>query len=344
MVYGLRKYFPREFEVEVAAGVGDGRLERKIRDLGIRYHHVPHLVREVKPFYDILALFELVRLMKENKYDVVHLHSSKAAALGRIAAKLAGVKKVVYTIHGFWGIEQYKGWKRYAVVCTEKLLSKLTDRIVLLCERDLEKAKRYGIGNPRQYVIIPNTVILEHKPIPGSLRKELGIPENVKIVGNIARLDKPKNPLRFLRIASEILKVRDDVVFVWIGGAVVNDGTKEEVEEFLERETLLREKVYFMDFREDATKFLGDFDVFLLTSDSEGMPLVVLEALKAGVPVISTDVGCVREMIGENSVSSSEERLVELLLESLDQPKRAETKITNYEDFINSYERLFRSL
>jgi len=267
-------------------------------------HVVKDLVRELNPWKDLKAYFQLKRLIKQGRYDVVHLHSSKAGFLGRIAAKKCGVPTVIYTVHGWWPIEQYHGLKRKLLIYAERFASKFSDKIVFLCKRDLEKARVWKIGTEKQCIIIHNAIIPPQTFEKGALRRELNISENVKIVGNVARLDRPKNPIRFLEIAKLVLSERDDVVFVWIGGSVVDDYYGKEVQKWLEDNSHLKEKVYFLPFRKDAVQLMADFDILLLTSDSEGMPLVVLEALALGIRVVSTDVGCVGEIV-ENSVSNA---------------------------------------
>jgi glycosyltransferase involved in cell wall biosynthesis len=304
LVYGLKHYYPEEFEVEVACGKHDGKLIPELEKLGVKVHIVEDLVREISPLKDIKASFQLRRIIKKGKYDIVHLHSSKAGFLGRIAAKLSGVPLVVYTVHGWWGIEQYKGIKRKLFIYAERIAAKFCDKIVFLCRRELDKARSWKIGKESQYEIIPNAIVPIEEVQKGQLRNELGIDESVKIIGNVARLDPPKNPIRFLEIAKLVLSKRDDVVFVWIGGSVVDDYYGKEVQKWLEKNSYLKEKIYFLPFRKDAIQLMSDFDVFLLTSDSEGMPLVVLEAQSLGVPVVSTDVGCVGEIV-ENTVSNA---------------------------------------
>lgn len=212
IVYGLKKYYPDQFEVEVACGPENGQLVEELKKINVKVHVIPDLVREISPVKDLRAYFQIKRLIKDGKYDVVHCHSSKAGFLGRIAAKRAGVKNVIYTVHGWWGIEQYRGLKRKLLILAERFAAKFCDKIVLLCHRDLLKAKEWKIGKDSQYVIIPNALIPQPPASRGKLRKELGIPENTKIVGNVARLDPQKNPLRFLEVAELVLKERDDVV------------------------------------------------------------------------------------------------------------------------------------
>lgn len=313
LVYGLKQFYPDEFEVEVACGPHNGMLIQELEKLNVKVHVVKDLVREIDPWKDLKAYFQLKQLIRQGKYDVVHLHSSKAGFLGRIAAKRCKVPMIVYTVHGWWPVEQYKGLKRKFIVLLERFAARYCDKIVLLCQRDLQKAKGWKIGKDHQHVVIPNAIIPEAPAQKGALRKELGIPESVKIVGNVARLDPPKNPIRFLEVAKLVLQERSDVVFVWIGASVVDDAYSKKVQQWLEGNPQVKEKVYFLPFRKDAVKLMADFDVLLLTSDAEGMPLVVLEALSQGVPVVSTDVGCVGEMIEKHFVGNSPEELARIL-------------------------------
>ncbi|PLV56756.1 glycosyltransferase [Thermotoga sp. SG1] len=346
IVYGLKKYYPDQFEVEVACGPENGQLIEELKKLNIKVHVIPDLVREISPLKDLKAYLQIRKIIKSGKYDVVHCHSSKAGFLGRMAAKTSGVKNVIYTVHGWWGVEQYRGLKRKFLILAERFAAKFCDKIVLLCHRDLLKAKEWKIGKDSQYVIIPNALIPQPPAPKGKLRKELSIPENIKIIGNVARLDPPKNPLRFLEVARLVLKEKDDVVFVWIGGSVVDDIYGKLVQEWLDEHPNVAKKVYFLPFRKDAVELMADFDVFLLTSDSEGMPLVVLEALNQGVPVVSTDVGCVSELTDE--IYSKEEEIVLNLFKILDELDRKGVTNHSYEElydrFIKNYASTYREV
>ncbi|PLV59336.1 glycosyltransferase [Thermotoga sp. KOL6] len=340
IVYGLKKYHSDEFEVEVACGSENGMLIPELKKIGVKVHIIEHLVREISPLNDMKAYKEIKKLIKEGNYDIVHTHSSKAGILGRIAARKCGVKKIVHTYHGFWGIEQYSGIKKRLLILSERIVAKYCDFLVFLCKREKEKAKVWKIGNENQYVIIPNAIIPEPPAPKGLLRKELNLPENVKIVGNVARLDPPKNPIRFLEVAKGVLERRNDVVFVWIGGSVVEDYYGKKVEEFLKRNSQMRNKVFFLPFRKDAPKLMADFDVFLLTSNSEGMPLVVLEAMNQGIPIVSTDVGCVGEMVSKTCHRNEE--LIEGVIKMLDDPNKDKLPKPSYEVFIKNYAELYR--
>ncbi len=174
----------------------------------------------------------------------------------------------------------------------------------------------------------------------GKLRKELNIPDNMKIIGNVARLDRPKNPMRFLEIAEKVLKERNDVVFVWIGGNVVEDYYAKQVEQYLSEKPLLKEKVKVLGFRKDATELMSDFDLFLLTSDDEGMPLVILEAQQLGIPVVSTDVGCVSEM--DAIVLSNDNATEKIRKALLNDFRYTNNTVSDLQSFIKRYVGLYK--
>lgn len=302
IVYGLKKNYSDQFEVEVAAGKENGMLFEELDKIGVKYHVVENLAREINPIKDLKAYFEIKKLIKQGNYDIVHAHSSKAGFLARIAAKKCGVKKVIYTYHGFWGIEQYRGIKKSLLIWAERFAARCSDYLVFLCNREKEKAEKYRIGKPSQYVIIPNAIMPIGNIQKGKLRRELGIPDHVKIVGNVARLDRPKNPIRFLQVAEKVVKERDDVIFVWIGGSIVEDFYAKQVQQYLDERPWLKEKVKILGFRKDAIELMADFDVFLLTSDNEGFGLVILEAMHLGKIVVSTKCGGPEDII-ENNIS-----------------------------------------
>uniref|UniRef100_A0A7C4VWM4 Glycosyltransferase family 1 protein n=1 Tax=Fervidobacterium pennivorans TaxID=93466 RepID=A0A7C4VWM4_FERPE len=344
LVYGLLKYYPEEFEIEVACGKENGMLIPELEKLGVKVHIIPNLVREISPLKDLKAFFEIKKLIKNGNYDIVHVHSSKAGLLGRIAARLSGVPKVIYTVHGWWPIEQYKGIKRKIFVLAERFGAIFCDKIVFLCKRDMEKAKNWKIGRQEQYEIIPNAILPIENIQKGKLRRELGIPEDVKIIGNVARLDPPKNPMRFLEIAKLILQERQDVVFVWIGGSVVENSYGKKVQKWLSENPKEAKYIHFLPFRKDAIELMADFDVLLLTSDAEGMPLVVLEAQSMGIPVVSTDVGCMGEINKYNfkewELSKAKELLLSLTKNNISNKngtKNSMAKFEKLERFLKSY-------
>jgi len=336
---GIKENYADKMDIEVACGNGTGVLISELEKIGVRVHVVPDLVRELSPIKDLKTYFQIKKIIEEGQFDIVHLHNSKVRILGGMAAKKLKVKNIVYTVHGWWHIEQYAGLKRHVFVLAERIGARYSNKVVFLCRKDMQKAKDWKIGNEKQYEVIPNAIIPEPIVEKGSLRREIGVKDGIKIVGNVARLDPQKNPIRFLETAKIVLNYINNVVFVWIGGSMVEDKSGKQVEHWLKMNPEIADKFYFLPFRSDATKLMADFDVFLLTSDSEGMPLVILEAIDRGVPVVSTDVGCVGEMIG--GAAQSDDELAQMVVNRL-LDKRNEDQISwTYDNFISAYYTLY---
>lgn len=141
-------HYPELFDVEVAAGKENGMLFEELEKINVKCHVIENLVREIDPVKDLKAYFEIKRLIKHGNYDIVHAHSSKAGFLARIAAKKCGVEKVIYTYHGFWGIEQYSGLKKELLIWAERFAARYSDHLVFLCNREKEKLKDTGSESP----------------------------------------------------------------------------------------------------------------------------------------------------------------------------------------------------
>jgi len=343
---GMKKRYENEIDVEVITG-SNGPLVDKLKSLDIQVHIVPNLVREINPIKDFKAFFEIKRIIKKGNFDVVHCHSTKAGILGRIAAKKSKVLNVIYTVHGWWSLTQYTGLKRKLAIYTERFASKYCDKIVFLCKKESEKAKKWKIGQENQYVVIPNSITVQPDPVRGILRKKLGLDDQVKIVGNVGRLDPQKNPIRFLKVAELVLQIRKDVIFIWIGDSS-NDFYKRRIDSFFEDHSDLKSRIVFLGFRSNASELMADFDVFLLTSNDEGMPLVVLEAFSAGVPVVSTNVGCLEEMSKQRKMKlvnvleeKCEQKLANAVLESLKE-NGVDSNVFYQNDMIKDYFQLYQ--
>ncbi len=308
-------------DFEVAVGRVCEPLRSDLMRMGIRVRVVPELVREISPFEDIKALFKLFSLMKSGEYDLVHTHSSKAGVLGRIAACMARIPSI-HTVHGWWGILGLKGIKRYVAILMERISALCGKKLILLSEYDRDLSESFKI--PGEKVIVPNSI----KPFDfrrGVLREELNLDDSIKIVGNVARLVEPKDPELFARIAESFHS--ENTVFIWIG-----DGDLKGV--------FKGTNVVLLGEREDARDLMADFDVFLLTSKYEGMPIAVLEALHMGVPVLSRWLPQLRDL--PISFYSDVDEAVEKLEEILSNPPKVDFQL-RYEDFIDSYLRIYRS-
>src|SRR5262245_19428064 len=170
-----------KFEVGLITGPG-GILDEEARNLtGVRVTFVPPLIRSVHPIKDALALFALTRILRKEKPDIVHTHSSKAGILGRLAAKMAGVPTIIHSIHGFGFNPYQKVLAQSVFVFLEKRMARFTTVLIAVAQENIKAGLRLGIGRPNLYRLIRSGVDIEKirqniiATDSEALQKELGI-------------------------------------------------------------------------------------------------------------------------------------------------------------------------
>ncbi|GAA3201852.1 glycosyltransferase [Nonomuraea roseoviolacea] len=278
----------RLYTGHVDGGEGD---HLALRSPGMRVHRIRGLGRSIKPADDVRALFALVSAMRDFRPHVVHTQTAKAGALGRVAAKLAGVGAA--TVHGFHGHllhGYFSGQKRALYVLSERMLASISDRLVTVGARVRDDLLQAGVGRPEQYtVILPG---VRPRPVPDrdAARQELGLPSRAPVVAFVGRLTRIKRPDRFAEAAREVLRRTPGCHFVVCGGG-------ELLEQFEASIAPIRDAFHLLGWREDVETVYAAADVVMLTSDNEGTPLTLIEAQMAGTPVVSTRVGSVAEVV-----------------------------------------------
>ena len=275
-----------EYEVTVAAGNLSGEvLGRTLRE-DVRRVALRFLQKEINPVLDLLAVGELARLMRREQFDIVHCHSSKAGLIGRLAARAAGVRTVVFTVQGWSFYGQGDGKSRKAFVALERTMSRLTTMFVCVARHDYENGLSNRIAPESKLTVIENGVV-NNVVRDGQKRvlRELGIGKSDLVVGMVGRLSRQKQPLRFLEIARRLGGTRGDVKFVLVG----NGPLRGPCEAFI-RENGLEQRVHLLGERHDVPDLLGAMDIFVLPSAWEGLPLSIMEAMFARLPVVASRV------------------------------------------------------
>lgn len=238
---------------------------------------------------DISIVSKIMRICKEEKINIVHTHNFSANLWGRLAAKLARVPCVVATEHSI------ATNKSYLQRLIDRSLSYLTDQIIAVSENvrtshiNAEEIARHKI------VTIYNGIeIQEGNLAPDTTRKrlELGLSQSAPVVGIVGRLHPAKAHIYFLRAAKRILQVIPSTMFV-----IVGDGPlKRELMEYV-AETGMKKNVCFLGFRHDCLEIINCFDVGVLSSIREGLPLTLLEYMAMKKPVVATAVGGTHEVV-----------------------------------------------
>ncbi len=276
----------------------EGSLLEDARRRGLLVRVLPNLVREIAPLRDLRAGLQLIALLRRERFDIVHTHSSKAGILGRFAAHVARVPHVVHTVHG-WGFHDHMSHhlKRFYVVL-ERMLEPWTSRLVSVSNTTTMVGLEEGIGEESSYALIRSGIPLErfHPDAERGrrVRAELGIGADELVVGSVGRLSEQKNPRDFVRMAAALSSGRSGLRFLYVG-----DGPLRKEVERQAADLGLGDAVLMPGIRGDVPDVLRAMDVFVLTSLWEGLPRVVLQALATGLPVVAYDTAGIQEAVTE---------------------------------------------
>lgn len=304
----------------------EGNMYELAEEKGVHPIVIDALGREIFFKEDFRALIKLIRLINIEKPDIVHTHTAKAGTLGRIAAKLTGVPVIIHTFHGHVFHSYFGFFKSKFFLWLERLLAKFTNVIITVGEQQRREIIQYKVAEPEKVVSI--SLGLDLKPFVSTktdqnkLRRELSLPRQTLLVGIVARLVPIKNHLCFLESTRLILQNFDNVRFLIIG-----DGELKTYLEQKARDLGLESRVIFMGFQHDLVKIYTGLDIVILSSFNEGLPVALIEAMAAGKPVISTNVGGVGDLIldGDNGLlvpSNDPMALAEAILYLLKNPER----------------------
>jgi glycosyltransferase involved in cell wall biosynthesis len=325
---------PERYEATIIAGDTDGtadsdgsgdRLLVHAVAAGLRVVSLPELVSPISPRQDTRGLRLLTAHLADAGYDVVHTHSAKAGALGRLAAERAGTPRVVHTFHGFPFHEFQSRGRRAAYVAIERYLGRRTDMFLAVGGAVAAEAVRRGIAGPERVRVINPAISWPDIPAGpaarAAARRRLGVPVGGKVVGTVGRVDYQKAPESFVDALAAL--DRPDVYGVWIGDGPL----RRDLERRAERRGL-GDRLHCVGHSDDVPGLLPGLDVFVMASRYEGLPCAVAEAMSAGLPVVATAVNAVPDVVlpGETGLLAAPERpqqLAAAIRYMLDQPAEA---------------------
>lgn len=273
--------------VDVLVG-GEGVFNTRARDLGLSCHSLKYLVREISHGKDIRAFFELRAMLSKLKPDLVHVHSSKAGILGRLAAKSLGLP-AVFTAHGWAFTEGVSEKRRFVYRNIERVMARFSDQILTVSEFDRQLALKAKVGDEETVLTIHNGM-----PEVGSNRVSFTQSDQIRLI-MVARFEVPKNQKFLLEALAKVETKNWEL-------ELVGDGPTLESARKLAAQLGIAEKVVFSGACDDVPIRLSRSDVFILISDWEGLPLTILEAMRSGLAVIASNVGGVSELVanGDN--------------------------------------------
>ncbi|MFI8687964.1 glycosyltransferase family 4 protein [Rossellomorea sp. NPDC077527] len=269
----------------IVLSMGSGPVTDELQKNGIRCEELTHLQLKINPMQDWLALNELCKWLKRLKPDILATHSSKAGMLGRMAGKICRVP-TVFTAHGWAFSEGVPERKRRVYTILERYAGKISNGIITVSDYDHQLALKHRIIHESKMQTIHNSV----PDVPENLRRNpLGsIPKLIMV----ARFASPKDH-RFLLMALESMRELS-----WELDLVGDGPLMKDIKDMVARSSIAH-RVHFLGNRRNIPELLADSHLFVLISRHEGLPISVIEAMRAGLPIVASDVGGLRELIEE---------------------------------------------
>jgi glycosyltransferase involved in cell wall biosynthesis len=291
---------------EVIGMCADGPLVEPVREAGFRVE-TPPLARSFNPLQAVAAIFRLYKLLRRERFDLVHVHTPAAAFVGRIAARLAGVPRIVYTAHGFYFHENMAWPKRWLIVVMEWLAGRFTHTLFTQSDEDAAVAKRLGLCRTGDILPIGNgSDPARFHPCTDQaarqeMRAELGVEGDKPVIVMIGRLVAEKGYPELI----EAMRALDAHLWI-VGERLVSDHAQpiDHALKMIENDPWLSRKIKLLGYRSDVPDLLRAGDIFVLPSHREGMPRSIIEAMLTGLPVVATNIRGSRELVvdGETGV------------------------------------------
>lgn len=273
-------------DVSVVTGT-IGWLTNELSAIGIDYEILPDLVREINLPKDIKTINSICHILEDKQPDIIHCHSSKAGIVGRIAGAIKNIP-AVFTAHGWAFTSGVSPAKRIIYAAIEHMMLGITKKVICVSEFDRQLAKRWFLHNYNRVVTVHNGIV--DKTFNSNIVREYSLP--LKLV-SVARFSHPKNNMELIKAVEQINKLYSDNLQL----NMVGDGPLLSEAQAYVSSHKLENDMYFLGSRTDVDDILNQNDIFCLISNYEGLPISIIEAMRAGMPIIASDVGGVNELV-----------------------------------------------
>lgn len=289
-----------------------------------RITFIAELRREVNLWDDWLVFWKLFGKFKQERFDIVHTHTAKAGALGRLAAKMAGVPVIIHTPHGHNFYGYFNGFISRVIIFIEKVLAVFTDRLIALTELEKQDYLKFRVADEQKTVLVYIGLELD-KFLANNADKVKGsfsINNREKVVGYVGRLDPIKGVQFFVEAARLCLQKNISLKFILVGEGILRKELEDKV-------TLwgLNDKIVFTGWRDDIPDIMSILDILVLPSLNEAVGIVLIEAGSLGVPVVASNVGGIAEIIKDKQTGilvepADPQAIAEAVKELLDNPQK----------------------
>jgi glycosyltransferase involved in cell wall biosynthesis len=288
--------FARESKMTAteAQAVAAQKLAAELR--GVKLIPVSSLVRHINPLKDLVALCTLLGHVRRQRPDIVHTHTSKAGILGRLAARLAGVPRVVHTSHGHVFYGHFGRFASAFFLSLERWFGRFTAKTVALTPTERQDYIDLGVGRAEDIVTIHSGVDVEKfasGAVSSTAKKvSLGLDPTRRLVGFAGWLLPIKGPMHLLNAMASVWEEHPDATLVFVGMGLMAAELREQAERLG-----AEGRVKFLGWRDDLHEIMPLFDVFVLPSLNEGMGRVLVEAMAAGRPIVASGVGGISDLV-----------------------------------------------
>lgn len=292
MVYSLIKNLDRErFNNQVCFLEAEGPLTHYYQRLGIKTHHLNFSKRNF-----LISLIKLFHLLKRNKIDMLNIYGLRAHVIGRVVGRLAGARVIIGGLHSQISSDKGNGLVRYAGLYLDKLTFPLLTAYIANNKTSIDYMAENGFDTGK-IKYIPNGIELDEFRRPTDKLKTyktlpFKVDSNSVIITCVANLRPVKNHIMLLNGITPLLKKNHDLKLLLVGGG----DTQKEVLNYIDRHNF-QDSIFLLGMRNDIPEILAISDIFALTSLWEGMPGSIMEAMAAGLPIVATDVGDVKELV-----------------------------------------------
>jgi glycosyltransferase involved in cell wall biosynthesis len=298
-LYSVKTIHDSNYVVDVAFG---SEYDERFLQLfnGIRLIEIKSFKHKINPIGDFKALYELYKVIKDGKYDIVHTHQTKAGIIGRVSAILARTPIIVHGIHGIAFPDHLNPLVRRFYILLERSIGYFTDYFVSVGEEIKQIYLQNGIGKENKYVVIHSGIELE-RFIKASLmtkediiakKAELGLDKDDIVIGKVGRLEPDKGQRFVIESARRIVERYNKAKFLFVG-----DGRDHNELERLAADYNLEKNVIFTGHRDDIAEITGIFDVCVFCSLREGLPRVLVESAATGKPIVTFAVEGANEIV-----------------------------------------------
>jgi glycosyltransferase involved in cell wall biosynthesis len=355
----------RGYSTTLAAGtvgLGEESMASVARNRGVRIETLTELHREIAPLRDVRATLRLARLIRKERPQILHTHTAKAGAVGRIAALLCGDARppiIVHTFHGHVLRGYFNPLTAFAFRTLERWLARATTVLVAVSPEVRDDLVRLRVAPASKFVVVRLGIELEERvrndpDVRLETRRQLGLAADAFLVGWVGRMTAVKRTEDVLKALRLLVDAGVDAYVCLVG-----DGPDRDDLERAAQELGVVKRCLFLGYQNDVARFYDAIDVLLLPSANEGTPVSVIEALAARRPAVATRVGGVSDVLRDGvdgflvEVDDPEALAARLAELAADPERRAEMGaagrervLTRYavERLVDDVDRLYRSL